>query len=77
MSLPRAKTPRGAASPAPSHKSYGRISNSPAPDGKNDGTFWEKVQTLSTVSLALNFVFTKGWNPWKKEEGTRGAAGGG
>jgi len=49
MSLPRSKTPRaGAASPAPSHKSYGRVSQSPAPEGKPpaDGSFWEKVGTL-------------------------------
>ena len=52
MSLPRSKTPRGAASPAPSHKSYGRVSNSPAPEGKSDGTFWEKVGTLGRKKKA-------------------------
>ena len=52
MSLPRSKTPRGAASPAPSHKSYGRASNSPAPEGKSDGTFWEKVGTLGRKKKA-------------------------
>jgi len=53
MSLPRSKTPRGgAASPAPSHKSYGRVSNSPAPESKNDASFWEKVGTLGRKKKA-------------------------
>lgn len=55
MSLPRSKTPRaGAASPAPSHKSYGRVSQSPGPEGKpaSDGSFWEKVGTLGRKKKA-------------------------
>jgi len=55
MSLPRSKTPRpGAASPAPSHKSHSRVSQSPAPEGKSnsDGSFWEKVGTLGRKKKA-------------------------
>jgi len=54
MSLPRSKTPRGAtASPAPS-RAASRVSNSPAPEAKNqsDGTFWEKVGTLGRKKKA-------------------------
>jgi len=56
MSLPRSKTPRGAASPAPSRASHGRASNSPAPEGKSDGTFWEKVGTLGRKKKAQEVV---------------------
>ena len=56
MSLPRSKTPRGAASPAPSRASHGRTSNSPAPEGKSDGTFWEKVGTLGRKKKAQEVV---------------------
>jgi len=56
MSLPRSKTPRGAASPAPSRASHGRVSNSPAPEGKSDGTFWEKVGTLGRKKKAQEVV---------------------
>ena len=56
MSLPRARTPRGAASPAPSHKSYGastRVSGSPGPGSEvRQDSFWDKVGTLGRKKKA-------------------------
>ena len=50
MSLPRSRTPRGAASPAPSHKSFGntsRVSQSPGPGSEvRSDSFWDKMGTL-------------------------------
>jgi len=55
MSLPRSRS-RGAASPAPSHKSYGgvsRVSQSPGPGSevRND-SFWDKMGTLGRKKKA-------------------------
>lgn len=48
MSLPRSKTPRGAASPAPSR----RARESPGPEQRQDESFWEKIGTLGRKKKA-------------------------